>query len=70
MSLVTLNWPAPTNWTSLWGQGSGRPKIMDEKKISMAKKLHEDSSNSINDICKTLGVSRATFYRYMKTNHS
>jgi DNA invertase Pin-like site-specific DNA recombinase len=52
------------------GRLGGRPKIMDEKKISMAKKLHEDSSNSINDICKTLSVSRATFYRYMKTNHS
>jgi len=31
----------------------------------MAKQLHADPNNSIAEVCKTLGVSRATLYRYL-----
>lgn len=31
----------------------------------MAKALHKDKSNSVAEICRTLRVSRTTFYRYM-----
>lgn len=48
------------------GRLGGRPKSMDDKKIAMAKTLYNDKSNSIEDICKTLNVSRATLYRYLK----
>lgn len=48
------------------GRVGGRPKVMDNKKISMAKVLHKDTNNSIKDICETLNVSRATLYRYLK----
>ncbi|MCY6354819.1 recombinase family protein [Clostridium sp. ZS2-4] len=48
------------------GRVGGRPKVMDSKKISMAKALVNDPNNSINDICETLNVSRATLYRYLK----
>ncbi|MBU3114885.1 recombinase family protein [Clostridium lacusfryxellense] len=48
------------------GRIGGRPKVMDTKKISMAKSLINDSNNSIKDICETLNVSRATLYRYLK----
>ncbi|MGO5073182.1 recombinase family protein [Clostridium sporogenes] len=51
------------------GRVGGRPKLMDSKKISMAKTLHNDTNNSINDICKTLNVSRATLYRYLKESN-
>lgn len=51
------------------GRVGGRPKVMDSKKISMAKTLHNDTNNSINDICKTLNVSRATLYRYLKESN-
>jgi DNA invertase Pin-like site-specific DNA recombinase len=48
------------------GRLGGRPKLPDtDRKIQMASKLHGDPSNSISDICKTLGVSRATLYRYL-----
>ena len=30
-----------------------------------AKRLHKDRSLSIDQICKTLGISRPTFYRYL-----
>jgi ACT domain-containing protein len=34
--------------------------------VAMAKALYADKTNSVRDICKTLGISRATFYRYIK----
>jgi DNA invertase Pin-like site-specific DNA recombinase len=41
------------------------------KKIEMAKALHADPNHSIEDICKTLYISRTTLYRRLgesKTN--
>ena len=48
------------------GRIGGRPKIMNEGKLLMARTMLSDDSNSINDVCDTLGVSRATLYRYLK----
>jgi ACT domain-containing protein len=31
----------------------------------MAKNLYADHTHSIADICKSLGISRATSYRYL-----
>jgi DNA invertase Pin-like site-specific DNA recombinase len=45
------------------GRKGGRPKTMDEKKRAMAKTLMADTSNSIDEICKNLKVSRSTLYR-------
>jgi len=48
------------------GRKGGRPrKPNTDAKIVMAKQLHADPTNSIADICTTLGVSRATLYRYL-----
>jgi predicted transcriptional regulator YheO len=33
----------------------------------MAVALYKDKNNTIDEICKTLNVSRATLYRYVKT---
>jgi DNA invertase Pin-like site-specific DNA recombinase len=53
------------------GRLGGRPKLPNtDRKIQMARKLHGDPSNSISDICKTLGVSRATLYRYLSLSKS
>jgi len=27
--------------------------------------LHSDPTNSVKDICRTLGISKATLYRYL-----
>src|SRR3954465_7686178 len=48
------------------GTKGGRPKALTGKKIEMARKLYEDKSNSIEEICKTLGISRMTLWRYVK----
>jgi len=49
------------------GRNGGRPKIgAEETKVVLAKKLHADKSLEIDDICKTLRMSRSTFYRYLR----
>lgn len=49
------------------GRLGGRPKVMDDKKIAMAKSLMENEQYSIQDICEMLNISRATLYRHIKT---
>jgi DNA invertase Pin-like site-specific DNA recombinase len=49
------------------GRLGGRPQLnTSTTKVTMAKKLYADKTNSISDICKTLHISRATLYRYVK----
>lgn len=48
------------------GRQGGRPKKLGTPgKIAMARSLYADQNNSIDDICKTLGISRATLYRHV-----
>jgi len=49
------------------GKTGGRKPAMDEKKLKQALVLRADPTPAIADICKTLGISRATFYRYTGT---
>ena len=48
------------------GRKGGRKTVMDEDKRKAAQALRNDTSQSVTAICKTLGVSRATFYRFTK----
>jgi DNA invertase Pin-like site-specific DNA recombinase len=48
------------------GRKGGRPRVMDDKIIAMAKALMADHSNSVKDVCQTLGISRSTLYRCLK----
>lgn len=48
------------------GKKGGRKKIENTNpKVLMAKKMHKDHGMSIADICQTLKISRAGFYRYI-----
>jgi DNA invertase Pin-like site-specific DNA recombinase len=49
------------------GRKGGRPKSLTGKKTAMAQALYNDKNNTIDEICKTLNISRATLYRYIKT---
>ena len=42
------------------GRFGGRPKTMDKKKQSIARSLYQDGKTNVSEICKTLGISRAT----------
>lgn len=52
------------------GRLGGRPRIVDEKKLTLLRSLHKDSSNSVRHICRTLGISRTTLYRYSGSGSS
>lgn len=47
------------------GKMGGRPKSLTDKQINMLKSLYDDKNNSIDDICKTMKISRSTLYRYI-----
>jgi DNA invertase Pin-like site-specific DNA recombinase len=49
------------------GRKGGRPKSLTPKKAQMAEALYKDKTNTIDEICRTLNISRATLYRYIKT---
>ena len=46
------------------GQHIGRPKVLDEKKMALAQRMHA-SGESASTIAAALGVSRATVYRVL-----
>lgn len=47
------------------GRKGGRPKGLDEAGQAMLKTLAADKTIPVNEICKRLGISRSTFYRYL-----
>ncbi len=47
------------------GRRGGRKPALDAKKREIARALHTNPNLSVAEICRTLGVSRATFYRAM-----
>lgn len=48
------------------GRNGGRKKVApDNPKVLTAKRMHKNHGMSIDDICKTLKISRASFYRYL-----
>ena len=52
------------------GRLGGRPSIMNSKKLKMATSLYADGKTQVGEICETLGISRATFYRYLFRDQS
>ena len=48
------------------GRKGGRPKVLDDKKIQLAKKLYKSGENPVFEISEFLGVSKSTLYTYLK----
>ncbi len=47
------------------GRQGGRPRVMTPDKMKTAQALLRDRTISIAQICRTVGVSRNTLYRYL-----
>ncbi len=48
------------------GRKGGRPRLNpNSPRVVLAQKLFRDKSNSIDDICDTLKISRTTLYKYV-----
>jgi DNA invertase Pin-like site-specific DNA recombinase len=52
------------------GKLGGRPPALSPEKIKLARKLYADTSTSVAEICKMLGISRHTLRRYVKETES
>ena len=49
------------------GKRGGRPKLTPHaRKVALAKALYSDQKTTIPEILKTLNISRATLYRYLR----
>ena len=48
------------------GKNGGRKRTLStDPKVLTARKMHKDHNMDIDNICKILKISRATFYRYL-----
>jgi DNA invertase Pin-like site-specific DNA recombinase len=52
------------------GEKGGRPHALTDRQISIAQSLYADRKASIQEICRTLKISKATLYRYIDTKDS
>jgi len=51
------------------GQPSGQPKkLADAKRLELAQTPYDGGDPDIDTTCATLGISRATFYRYLQAS--
>jgi DNA invertase Pin-like site-specific DNA recombinase len=48
------------------GRLFGRPRVLSSQQVKQLRSLAQDDRNTVSEICHTLGISRATFYRYLK----
>jgi DNA invertase Pin-like site-specific DNA recombinase len=47
------------------GRLFGRPKVLTPQQVEQLRTLAKDERNTVAEICQTLGISRATYYRYL-----
>jgi DNA invertase Pin-like site-specific DNA recombinase len=48
------------------GRKSGRSHVMTAAKAEIARTLRQDPKHTVKEICQTLQISEATFYRYTR----
>lgn len=47
------------------GRNGGRPKKLTGKKLKLFHDMRKNPEHSIGDICAAVGISKATYYRYV-----
>src|SRR3954452_10540769 len=52
------------------GRNGGRPKKLTVKQVQMLQHLAADKKHTVSEICKTLGIGRTAFYRYVEADDS
>jgi DNA invertase Pin-like site-specific DNA recombinase len=48
------------------GRVDGRPKALSQGKAEMARRTYADKHNNVSEICKALGITRMTLWRYVR----
>ena len=49
------------------GRKGGRPKALNSDKRALAVKLYDEKQHTIDQICRMMGVSKPTLYKYIET---
>jgi DNA invertase Pin-like site-specific DNA recombinase len=52
------------------GKVRGRPKTLTARHVQILRNMASNNSLTVSDICKTLGIGRIMFYRYVKTGET
>lgn len=63
--LISERTKAGTEAARARGRFGGRPKSELSQKAVMAYRLYKQTESPVMDICKTLSISKTTFYRYV-----
>lgn len=50
------------------GRKGGRPKALDAKNAALARQLYAEKKLTVAEICKVVGVSKPTLYRYVQAD--
>ena len=48
------------------GRKGGRPKSLNQDRRKLAVQLYNDGKHSVMDVCRIVGVSKPTLYKYVK----
>ena len=48
------------------GRKGGRPKSLDQDRRKLAVQLYNDGKHSVMDVCRMVGVSKPTLYKYVR----
>ncbi len=52
------------------GRKGGRPKALNEDKQALAVKLYNEKKHTIEQICKMMGISKPTLYKYIAADQT
>jgi DNA invertase Pin-like site-specific DNA recombinase len=52
------------------GRKGGRPKTLDADKRALAVQLYEGKKHTVKQICKMMGISKPTLYKYVETHRN
>lgn len=65
-SLIRERTAAGLKSARMRGRLGGRPRVFSDNSLEIAQSLYDGGKTTVNQICSTLGISRATFYRNVK----
>ena len=51
---------------ALYGKKGGRPRSLDFDKRALAVKLYDEKRHTVDQICKMMGISKPTLYKYIE----
>ena len=48
------------------GRLGGRPPLLDKRQVDRMIELYDEAKSTVDEICKIYGISRPSFYNYLK----